>query len=204
MDAEELLKRIRELEEGQAELKREVSDLVTATERRAKQQPAAAVPTASRRELRRDVSKHQLLLPPPERRGAPSSSSRRRLPPPPPPVGRTGLSRRHHAMVLQSLGQAVHILDLQGNVIYWNRCAEHLYGYPASEAIGRNDTDLLVHADDIGPSTNIIGSIFAGKCWRGKFPVKNKSGERFSILTNGTPLYDDDGTMHDRPRLSLR
>jgi len=187
MDAEELLKRIRELEEGQAELKREVSDLVTATERRARQQPAAAVPTASRRELRRDVSKHQLLLPPP-----------------PPPVGRTGLSRRHHAMVLQSLGQAVHILDLQGNVIYWNRCAEHLYGYPASEAIGRNVTDLLVHADDIGPSTNIIGSIFAGKCWRGKFPVKNKSGERFSILTNGTPLYDDDGTMHDRPRLSLR
>jgi len=119
MDAEELLKRIRELEEGQAELKREVSDLVTATERRAKQQPAAAVPTTSRRELRRDVSKHQFLLPPPERRGAPSSSSRRRLPPPPPPVGRTGLSRRHHAMVLQSLGQAVHILDLQGNVIYW-------------------------------------------------------------------------------------
>ncbi|XP_025810359.1 uncharacterized protein LOC112888370 [Panicum hallii] len=137
----------------------------------------------------------QLL--PRERRGAqwqPGSSSRRRLPPP--PVGRAGLSRRHHAMVLQSLGQAVHILDLQGKVLYWNRCAEHLYGYPASEAVGHNVAELLVHADDIGPATSIIGSTFTGRCWRGKFPVRNKSGERFSILTNGTPLYDDDdGTM---------
>ncbi|PUZ52486.1 hypothetical protein GQ55_6G273800 [Panicum hallii var. hallii] len=160
MDAEELLKRIRELEEGQAELKR-------------------------------------------ERRGAqwqPGSSSRRRLPPP--PVGRAGLSRRHHAMVLQSLGQAVHILDLQGKVLYCICMA----GYPASEAVGRNVAELLVHADDIGPATSIIGSTFTGRCWRGKFPVRNKSGERFSILTNGTPLYDDDddGTMIGLVCLSLR
>ncbi|PUZ52485.1 hypothetical protein GQ55_6G273800 [Panicum hallii var. hallii] len=79
-------------------------------------------------------------------------------------------------------------------------------GYPASEAVGRNVAELLVHADDIGPATSIIGSTFTGRCWRGKFPVRNKSGERFSILTNGTPLYDDDddGTMIGLVCLSLR
>jgi hypothetical protein len=34
-----------------------------------------------------------------------------------------------------------------------------------------------------------------GKCWRGKFPVKHKSGERFSVVVNNTPLYDDDGNL---------
>ena len=34
-----------------------------------------------------------------------------------------------------------------------------------------------------------------GKCWRGKFPVKHKSGERFSVVVNNTPLYDDDGSL---------
>ncbi|KAG2565333.1 hypothetical protein PVAP13_7NG000600 [Panicum virgatum] len=34
-----------------------------------------------------------------------------------------------------------------------------------------------------------------GKCWRGKFPVKKKSGERFFIVVNNTPLYDDDGSL---------
>ena len=34
-----------------------------------------------------------------------------------------------------------------------------------------------------------------GKCWRGKFPVKNKSGERFLILIHNSPLYDDDGSL---------
>jgi hypothetical protein len=38
-------------------------------------------------------------------------------------------------------------------------------------------------------------NIFMGKCWRGKFPVKHKSGERFYVVVNNTPLYDDDGSL---------
>jgi len=51
MDAEELLKKIRELEEGQSELKREVSELLghhdDSSSRRRPKQPFAA-PTSSR------------------------------------------------------------------------------------------------------------------------------------------------------------
>jgi hypothetical protein len=42
-----------------------------------------------------------------------------------------------------------------------------------------------------------------GKCFRGKFPVKNKSGERFFIVVNNTPLYDDDGSLIGLICLSL-
>ena len=70
-----------------------------------------------------------------------------------------------------------------------------MYGYSTSEAVGHDAVELLVHPDDYDAANNIIGNIFMGKCWRGKFPVKKKSGERFFIVANNTPLYDDDGSL---------
>ncbi|KAG2580406.1 hypothetical protein PVAP13_6NG339032 [Panicum virgatum] len=158
MDEEELMSKIRALEEGQAELRREVSKLhqLRAAHRGdgggAQGQQAAADSSPLRA---------------PARRAA-------------------GLSRRHHAMVMlmQSMGQAVHVLDLQGKILYWNRNAEHLYGYSSAEAVGQDITRLIVHPDDIPSLNSIIGNIFTGKCWRGSFPVKNKSGERFFVVAD--------------------
>jgi hypothetical protein len=70
-----------------------------------------------------------------------------------------------------------------------------MYGYSTSEAVGHDAVELIVHPDDIDAANNIISNIFMGKCWRGKFPVKKKSGERFFIVANNTPLYDDDGSL---------
>ncbi|XP_025822491.1 uncharacterized protein LOC112898381 [Panicum hallii] len=164
MDEEELMKKIRALEEGQAELKREVSKL---------------------HELRTEHCG-----------GGTQSQQAADSPPLRPPARRAaGLSRRHHAMVMRSLGQAVHVLDLQGKILYWNQNAEHLYGYSSAEAAGQDITRLIVHPDDIPSLNSIIGNIFTGKCWRGNFPVKNKSGERFFVVTDATPLHDDDCSL---------
>ena len=70
-----------------------------------------------------------------------------------------------------------------------------MYGYSTSEAVGQDAVELLVHPDDAEAANNIIRNIFMGKCWRGKFPVKKKSGDRFFIVANNTPLYDDDGSL---------
>ena len=82
MAAEELLRKIRELEEGQAELKREISKLVPEEQQGAQQQQHHA----SRRPPRR-------ALP-----AAPFLSSRLQR------VGRIGLTDRQHIRALQ--GQA--------------------------------------------------------------------------------------------------
>lgn len=34
-----------------------------------------------------------------------------------------------------------------------------------------------------------------GESWTGKFPVKNKSGERFVAIATNTPFYDEDGSL---------
>ena len=82
------MNKIRALEEGQAELRREVSKLhqLRAAHRGGAQGQQAAADSSPLRA--------------PARRAA-------------------RLSRRHHAMVMQSLGQAVHVLDLQGKILYW-------------------------------------------------------------------------------------
>ena len=74
-----------------------------------------------------------------------------------------------------------------------NRCAEELYGYSASEAVGQDITRLIIVPGDIPALNKIIGNVFTGKCWRGKFPVRNKSGDRFFVVADATPLCDDDG-----------
>jgi len=175
--AEELLRKIRELEEGQAELKREISKFApenqSAQVNSSRRPPPPPQPSPARRALA----------------SLPSSSSRLLR------VGRVGLTDRQHIRALHALGQAVHIIAPGGKLLYWNRYAEQMYGYSTSEAVGHDAVELLVHPDDAEAANNIIGNIFMGKCWRGKFPVKKKSGERFFIVANNTPLYDDDGSL---------
>ncbi|KAI3948093.1 hypothetical protein MKX01_014692 [Papaver californicum] len=60
-----------------------------------------------------------------------------------------------------------------------NLAAEHLYGYSASEALGRNILGFIVEERE----ANEIGT--------GQFPLRNKHGRRFLITAKNTALYDD-------------
>ncbi|XP_037407899.1 serine/threonine-protein kinase PAK 3-like isoform X2 [Triticum dicoccoides] len=166
MEVDELLKKIRLLEEGQAELKREIGKLML--DRRDAQ--SVAVGRAFRALPPQPLSSRQV-------------------------VAHGRFSDSHCHWILQSLGLAVHIIAPDGKLLYWNRYAEHMYGYSASEAVGRNAVELIVHPSDFDAANNLIQTIFTGKCWRGKFPVKKKSGERFFMFIHNTPLYDDDGSL---------
>ena len=48
------------------------------------------------------------------------------------------------AMLLEAVGQAVIATDLEGNVLYWNRAAEEIYGWSSEEALGRRLRDLTL------------------------------------------------------------
>ncbi|RWW63733.1 hypothetical protein BHE74_00029078 [Ensete ventricosum] len=105
------------------------------------------------------------------------------------------LSERQYLNILQSMGQSVHIFDLESRIIYWNRSAESLYGYSSSEALGRDAIELLVDVCDFSIASNMVHRTTMGESWTGKFPVKNKSGERFLAVATNTPFYDDDDSL---------
>ncbi|KAI3913411.1 hypothetical protein MKW98_003890, partial [Papaver atlanticum] len=97
--------------------------------------------------------------------------------------------------ILQSMGQSIHIFDTTGCIIYWNHMAELLFGHSASEALGQNVCELLVHSRDADEGNEIVERITAGEDWTGQFPVRNKVGEAFCIIVTSTALYDDDGSL---------
>ncbi|KDP27910.1 hypothetical protein JCGZ_18990 [Jatropha curcas] len=102
---------------------------------------------------------------------------------------------KQYLNILQSMGQSVHIFDLTGRIIYWNRTAEHLYGYSSAEALGQDAIELLVDPQDFSVANGIVHRVTMGESWTGQFPVKTKMGDRFTAVATNTPFYDDDGTL---------
>ncbi|KAH1046271.1 hypothetical protein J1N35_037055 [Gossypium stocksii] len=94
--------------------------------------------------------------------------------------------------IFQSMGQSVHIFDLSGRIIYWNKTAEKLYGYSAAEALEQDAIQLLVDHRDFAVALNIVHCVMMGDSWTGQFPFKNKMGERFLAVATYTPFYDED------------
>ncbi|KAJ6312325.1 hypothetical protein OIU77_013958 [Salix suchowensis] len=102
---------------------------------------------------------------------------------------------KQYLNILQSVGQSVHIFDHSGRIIYWNRTAENLYGYSAAEALGQDAIELLIDPRDYAVANGIVQRVSMGEKWTGKFPVKNKMAERFTVVATNTPLYDDGGAL---------
>ncbi|KAL6622424.1 hypothetical protein ACP70R_032303 [Stipagrostis hirtigluma subsp. patula] len=206
---EELLKKIRELEVGQEQLKQEMSKLIPGGGERRRSQsvsprrgvPVPPPPPAKATPPGRRLSGGFDGGPRAWSRGSASFSHSSPLQ----REGRAasgggdgavaGLPERQYSRVLQSLGQSVHVLDLDGRIIYWNRSAENLFGYPASEALGQDALMLLVDSRDLNMVNDIFRRISMGESWTGKFPVKNRAGDRFSAVATNTPFYDEDGSL---------
>ncbi|XP_051129287.1 serine/threonine-protein kinase EDR1-like [Andrographis paniculata] len=97
--------------------------------------------------------------------------------------------------ILQSMGQAVHVIDRNLIIIYWGCAAENLYGYLASEALGCNVVELLTDSQHYSSAKNILRRVETGENWTGVFPATHKRGESLSIVVTETPLYDDTGAL---------
>ncbi|RZC62249.1 hypothetical protein C5167_023979 [Papaver somniferum] len=115
---------------------------------------------------------------------------------------RHGPTMRTLATQVQSMGQALHIVDQDGLIVYWNRAAAQIYGYSASEALGQNINGFIIEVQDINAAAQIYGysaSILqinaSGENWTGIFPARNKQCRLFQVLATGAPLYDDSGTL---------
>ncbi|XP_026430935.1 probable serine/threonine-protein kinase SIS8 [Papaver somniferum] len=95
------------------------------------------------------------------------------------------------------MGQAIIVFDATatGTVTYWNRSAENLYGYSASEALGQNILDLTVIREAREDAMHILCKNVSGGNWTGTFPVKTKQGNRKFVHISNTPLYDDNGSI---------
>ncbi|CAA7058286.1 unnamed protein product [Microthlaspi erraticum] len=185
--AEKLLKKIQQLEESQEDLKREMSKLQVSSAEIKRRSHSASPQRPLRRRNSGDVWRKS------------GSASFRHASPVRRKTRRDNHSKaggkfsdKQYLNILQSMAQAVHVTDLNGQIIFWNSMAEKLYGFSAVEALGKSPIDILVDSQDAAVAENITRRCSSGESLTGEFPVKNKAGERFSAVTTISPFYDDD------------
>ncbi|XP_026436822.1 uncharacterized protein LOC113334820 isoform X3 [Papaver somniferum] len=97
--------------------------------------------------------------------------------------------------ICQSVGQSLHMFDLNDRIIYWNQGAEKLYGHSASEALGQSNIKLLTDVQYYGAAAEIIQNNTIGNTYTGVFPLKNKAGNLFVGIITNSPFYDDKGNL---------
>ncbi|HEY2411457.1 MAG TPA: PAS domain S-box protein [Pirellulaceae bacterium] len=99
---------------------------------------------------------------------------------------------RLQARLLDSVAQAVIVTDDDGSIIYWNRFAETLFGWPASEALGRSILDFLVPASERKKTVALFDKLRAGQTFSGEMLVQRRGQKAFPALVTQTPIFGDE------------
>ncbi|MCA1634744.1 MAG: PAS domain S-box protein [Acidobacteria bacterium] len=102
---------------------------------------------------------------------------------------------RFHSHLLDTVEQAVIATDLSGTIIYWNRFAEKLYGWPAAEIVGRNIMEVVLPEAAREQASEVMSRLQAGQSWSGEFTVRRRDGATFRAFITDTPIYNTEGTM---------
>lgn len=99
------------------------------------------------------------------------------------------------AQLLEAVEQAVVATDPRGRIVYWNRGAERLYGWPAAEVLGRSAGEVIVAPELIQRGLEIMERLRKGEVWSGEFPVRRRDGSQLEVLVTDSPVRDREGNL---------
>jgi PAS domain S-box-containing protein len=108
---------------------------------------------------------------------------------------RTEEARERLAAVVESSEDAIVSKDLNGIVNAWNRGAEKLYGYSASEMIGKPML-MLFPPDRVNEESDILAAIRRGESVEHFESVRiRKDGMKIDVSVTISPIRDSNGTI---------
>jgi PAS domain S-box-containing protein len=97
--------------------------------------------------------------------------------------------------MLDAVGDAVIVTDLEGRITSWNRGAELLYGWSSSEAVGRNVLDVTPSDLSRAQAEQVFEHLARGQSWQGQFVVRRRDGTPFVARVIDSPLLDASGKL---------
>ena len=101
---------------------------------------------------------------------------------------------RIQARTLAEMQNAAVITDAQGAIIYWNRFAEQLFGWPLSEVLGRNMVEIVT-PPGYERTYEILERLQRGETWAGDFLSHQRDGTPFFAFVSCTPVFDERGQL---------
>jgi PAS domain S-box-containing protein len=104
-------------------------------------------------------------------------------------------ARSVEAKIIELVEQAIIVTDLDGVVTFMNPFAERLYGWNASDAVGRSVMEVNVPDLSQDQAIQILAELRAGKSWSGEFRVQRRDGTTFTAAVTDTPVLDEQGQL---------
>ena len=98
---------------------------------------------------------------------------------------------RKQARIIDQINDSVVGADLEGNITFWNRGAELLFGYRADEIMGK-PISLLYPNGKVRTSQNLLEHIKKSGLYVIETRLKRKSGQLFHAHVSASADYDDD------------
>jgi two-component system cell cycle sensor histidine kinase/response regulator CckA len=100
---------------------------------------------------------------------------------------------REQGALLDKASDAILVCDLTGQIIFWNKGAQQIYGWIAEEALGKNVLQLLFKGILTPQIEEIFKSITTQNEWGGELQKVAKDGRRVIVQARSTLIRDDQG-----------
>lgn len=95
--------------------------------------------------------------------------------------------------ILESLGEAVMVVDTDGDIQYLNPAAVMLTGFPSiAAAVAQPRWWLWQHTDPHEPIIQMQAAVRTGQSWRGEVVLRRVDGMHYDAALTVTPLFDPD------------
>jgi PAS domain S-box-containing protein len=102
------------------------------------------------------------------------------------------------AALLDLAHDAIFVKDWEGTIKFWNKGAEHLFGWTSAEAVGR-PSEAVFAANAARPWETTLRELVEKGEWSGELHKLTKTGQKVVVDSSWTLLRDD----QDRPRSVL-
>jgi PAS domain S-box-containing protein len=99
---------------------------------------------------------------------------------------------REQAALLDEATDAIMVRDLTGQIHFWSRGAEKIFGWTSAEVVGRNANQLLVESGTPATPTALAITLAQGK-WSGEFLLRAKDGREIILETRWTLMRNEQG-----------
>jgi PAS domain S-box-containing protein len=99
---------------------------------------------------------------------------------------------REQASLLDKAQDAIGVRDLEHHLIYWNKGAQHLYGWTAEEVIGKN-ADELLYKEESSLLIDAKKSVIENGEWIGELHQATKDGIEIIVESRWSLIRDNEG-----------
>jgi PAS domain S-box-containing protein len=102
---------------------------------------------------------------------------------------------REQAALLDQAQDAILVRDLEQNILFWNKGAEKIYGWPAEEVVGKNVKELPFKEPSAQFDEARKAVIQDGK-WQGETHQTRRDGAEIIVESRWTLVRDEKGQPH--------